>query len=125
MDSIRIKRGVKAQLPSELPLGELAFCTDTRELFVGMGKGTKPKPVTNTEITEHLAEVSSQLNKSANEIANIKTNYAEKSDLQSLRIVQWAFRCVMLFSGFTYDVSGIEKIPKEKYCINGRRKNRY
>ena len=56
MDSIRIKRGVKAQLPSELPLGELAFCTDTRELYVGMGEGTKPRPVTNTEITEHLAE---------------------------------------------------------------------
>lgn len=55
-DSIRIKRGVKAQLPSELPLGELAFCTDTRELYVGMGEGTKPRPVTNTEITEHLAE---------------------------------------------------------------------
>ena len=56
MDSIRIKRGVKAQLPSELPLGELAFCTDTRELYVGMGEDTKPRPVTNTEITEHLAE---------------------------------------------------------------------
>lgn len=65
MDSIRIKRGVKAQLPSELPLGELAFCTDTRELFVGMGKGTKPRPVTNTEITGHLAEVSSQLDTKA------------------------------------------------------------
>lgn len=66
MDSIRIKRGAKAQLPSELPLGELAFCTDTRELYVGMGEGTKPKPVTNTEITGHLAEVSSQLNTIAN-----------------------------------------------------------
>lgn len=56
MDSIRIKRGLKALLPSELPLGELAFCTDTRELYVGMGEGIKPRPVTNTEITEHLAE---------------------------------------------------------------------
>lgn len=56
MDSIRIKRGPKALLPSELPLGELAFCTDTRELYVGMGSGSKLKPVTNTEITEHLAK---------------------------------------------------------------------
>lgn len=56
MDSIRIKRGPKALLPSDLPLGELAFCTDTRELYVGMGEGIKPRPVTNTEITEHLAE---------------------------------------------------------------------
>ena len=56
MDSIRIKRGLKAQLPRELPLGELAFCTDTRELYVGMGEGSPLRPVTNTEITEHLAE---------------------------------------------------------------------
>lgn len=56
MDSIRIKRGLKAQLPRELPLGELAFCTDTRELYVGMGEGSALRPVTNTEITEHLAE---------------------------------------------------------------------
>ena len=56
MDSIRIKRGLKAQLPRELPLGELAFCTDTRELYVGMGEGSALRPVTNTEITEHLEE---------------------------------------------------------------------
>lgn len=41
----------------------------------------------------------------------------EKADLQSLRIVQWAFRCVMFFSGFTYDVSGIEKIPTDQPVV--------
>jgi peptidoglycan/xylan/chitin deacetylase (PgdA/CDA1 family) len=70
MDSIRIKRGAKAQLPSELPLGELAFCTDTRELYVGMGEGTKPRPVTNTEITGRLAEVSSQLDTNVQQLNN-------------------------------------------------------
>ena len=36
--SVRIKRGVKANLPKHLPIGELVFCTDTHELYVGMGE---------------------------------------------------------------------------------------
>ena len=35
--SVRIKRGVKSDLPHYLPMGELVFCTDTHELYVGMG----------------------------------------------------------------------------------------
>ena len=54
MDSIRIKRGMRAELPSSLPLGELAFCIDTRELWVGSGDGLALKRVTNTEVTELL-----------------------------------------------------------------------
>lgn len=73
MDSIRIKRGPKAQLPSELPLGELAFCTDTRELYVGMGEGIKPRPVTNTELTDKLTTVSSELDTIENKIKEIQT----------------------------------------------------
>ena len=83
MDSIRIKRGVKAQLPSELPLGELAFCTDTRELYVGMGEGTKPRPVTNTEITGRLAEVSSQLEQKAKQ-SDLNTTNARIDNFTSL-----------------------------------------
>lgn len=41
-DSIRIKRGVKADLPKALPLGELAYCTDTRQLFIGTGNSIAP-----------------------------------------------------------------------------------
>ena len=55
-DSIRIKRGMSAELPESLPLGELAFCIDTRELWVGSGDGLPLKRVTNTEITQHLEE---------------------------------------------------------------------
>ena len=55
-DSIRIKRGMSAELPESLPLGELAFCIDTRELWVGSGDGLALKRVTNTEITQHLDE---------------------------------------------------------------------
>ena len=53
-DSIRIKRGMSAELPESLPLGELAFCIDTRELWVGSGDGLALKRVTNTEITKFL-----------------------------------------------------------------------
>lgn len=35
---IRIKRGLKENLPTLL-VGELAFCTDTNELFVGKDTG--------------------------------------------------------------------------------------
>ena len=56
MDSIRIKRGMSTELPKSLPLGELAFCIDTRELWVGSGDGLALKRVTNTEITQHLDE---------------------------------------------------------------------
>lgn len=50
--SIRIKRGLKSEMPSELPLGELAFCTDTQELFVGrgMGLGLPPQKVLESDL---------------------------------------------------------------------------
>ena len=35
--TLRIKRGVKSTLPSALSLGELGYCTDTKELYVGNG----------------------------------------------------------------------------------------
>ena len=35
---IRIKRGLKDNLPTLL-VGELAFCTDTNELFIGKSTG--------------------------------------------------------------------------------------
>lgn len=42
--SIRPRRGLKADMPSELPDGELVFCTDTQELYVGRGVGLGLKP---------------------------------------------------------------------------------
>lgn len=75
MDSIRIKRGAKAQLPSELPLGELAFCTDTRELYVGMGEGTKPRPVTNTEITEKLDSIENKIKEIQTGLISFRETY--------------------------------------------------
>ncbi|SFQ26250.1 1-acyl-sn-glycerol-3-phosphate acyltransferase [Lachnospiraceae bacterium XBB1006] len=41
----------------------------------------------------------------------------KKADMQSLRIVQWAFRCVMFFSGMTYEVTGLEYIPDDEPVV--------
>jgi hypothetical protein len=37
-DTIKVKRGLKADLPV-LDIGEMAFCTDTKELFIGTENG--------------------------------------------------------------------------------------
>lgn len=55
MDSIRVKRGLKQELPSSLPIGELAFCTDTREIYVGMGANVPLKKATN-QVTDLKVE---------------------------------------------------------------------
>jgi hypothetical protein len=56
---IRIKRGLKENLPS-LKIGELAFCTDTKELFIGVDDGNSgtvnvPISVADTEFTFYVA----------------------------------------------------------------------
>lgn len=41
----------------------------------------------------------------------------QKADIQSLRIVQWAFRGVMFCSGMHYKVEGMENIPKDEAVL--------
>lgn len=41
--TILLKRGLKANLPAEAALGEPLYCTDTGEIFVGMGAGQSLK----------------------------------------------------------------------------------
>lgn len=45
MKTIQLKRGLRANLPSEAAIGEPLFCTDTGELFMGMGVGITPVKV--------------------------------------------------------------------------------
>ena len=47
-----LRKGLSRDLPTHAPLGEPLFCTDTKELYIGMGKGIKPQPVTNKELTD-------------------------------------------------------------------------
>lgn len=61
MDSIKVKRGLSKDLPKYLPLGELAFCTDTQELWVGTGSSTPLKKVKDSELEKNLEQANSQL----------------------------------------------------------------
>ena len=56
-----LRKGLKQDLPTNAPLGEPLFCADTGELYIGMGEGAKPKPVTNKGLSDKLTTVSSQL----------------------------------------------------------------
>lgn len=80
MDSVRVKRGAKANLPSSLPLGELAFCTDTRELYVGVGEGLPLKKVTDPDLIKKQEELSSQLEHITNNPNLLLTRFGAKAD---------------------------------------------
>ena len=64
-----LRKGLSSDLPTHAPLGEPLFCTDTGELYVGMGSGSKPKPVTNKELSDKLTTVSSQLDNMAIDVS--------------------------------------------------------
>jgi hypothetical protein len=40
--TIKIRRGLKANLPARAEDGELLYCTDTNELYVGKGESAAP-----------------------------------------------------------------------------------
>lgn len=44
-----LKRGMKADLPAHLPLGEPVVCLDTGELFLGMGMTEPLKPISSSD----------------------------------------------------------------------------
>jgi hypothetical protein len=46
-NKIQIKRGLRADLPAILSVGELAYCTDTEELFIGTGNTEAPNLLIN------------------------------------------------------------------------------
>ncbi|PYZ98756.1 hypothetical protein CR205_09330 [Alteribacter lacisalsi] len=91
MKKILIRRGLKADLP-ELSEGELGFCTDTKEVFIGSDEGNIPLPsmdnggyeYDDTAIFEAL-EMKSEIGHGhyLNEIYDVDTS--EKSDGDTLR----------------------------------------
>lgn len=46
-----------------------------------------------------------------------RKNNPEKADMESLRIVQWALRCVGILSGMKVTVKGLENIPKDEAVL--------
>jgi hypothetical protein len=47
--TIKIRRGLKSALPAAASLGELLFCTDVSELWIGTGTGIEPVVVVGAE----------------------------------------------------------------------------
>lgn len=43
--------------------------------------------------------------------------HPEMADLQSLRIVQWAFRGILFLAGVNYEVKGMENVPKDQAVV--------
>lgn len=84
MDSIRVKRGLSKDLPTNLPLGELAFCTDTQELWVGTGSSTPLKKVKDSELEKNLEQTNAQLSHNANLINDIGTSYSNFTNFSEM-----------------------------------------
>ena len=64
---IRIKRGRKKDLPPFLPSGVLAFCTDTKELYVGMGDQQPPVAISDLNKWERVLNSESEIESLATE----------------------------------------------------------
>jgi hypothetical protein len=60
---IKIKRGLKASIPA-LAIGELAYCTDTNELFIGVNTGTISEPVLANVLINEVTDLSDFYTKS-------------------------------------------------------------
>ena len=56
-NTIKIKRGLKANIPA-LAIGELAYCTDTNELFIGVNTGTISEPVLANVLINEVTDLS-------------------------------------------------------------------
>ena len=60
-----LRKGLSSDLPNHAPLGEPLFCTDTGELYVGMGEGLPVKKVADPKLSEQLdtiAKVPTKIN---------------------------------------------------------------
>lgn len=84
--SILIKRGNKADLPTLLP-GELGFCLDTKELFIGTREKVN-KNLTSAEIsiditTDYADDTKTASPKAVKTYVDTKTSYIEE-DLEKL-----------------------------------------
>lgn len=91
MDMIKIKRGLSKDLPVRMSLGEPAFCTDTGELYIGMGESLPPKKVVDSlnsddfrnNVTLNLSTLNTktgELEISRNQLQQITNNLVQQMD---------------------------------------------
>ena len=105
MDSIKVKRGLSKDLPTNLPLGELAFCTDTQELWVGTGSSTPLKKVKDSELEKNLEQTNAQLSNIKDNIIVITNNLTVDEINEKL-----SFGGTFLFKNGDYLLNKGEKI---------------
>ena len=79
-DTIQIKRGIKSDLPEHLAIGELAFCTDTQELYCGMGSDLPLKIVKDADLKQYTDEQIRKINETLNKIGGINGNLTDVID---------------------------------------------
>lgn len=75
MSQIKIKRGLRENLPSSLPLGEPAVCIDTCELYIGTGIGKPLIKIGSKDLTEVLSLISS--------VAESKVSHSDLDQLKA------------------------------------------
>ena len=116
MSQIKLKRGMKANLPNSLPLGEPAFCLDTQEMYVGQGKG---KPLTKVnaqdfkEIDSKFKQTNAQL---SNAIININDYQQYTTQVNGVCVWNESFNNAFL----DLKNGGTLIIPDGNYYIDGR-----
>lgn len=76
LKSIRIKRGIREDLPTRLPSGEPAFCVDTKELYIGMGEDHDPVPVSGTDLD--LGDVDIEINGENIKLTDLLNHHSDK-----------------------------------------------
>ena len=72
-DTIQIKRGVKSGIPTLL-LGELGYCTDTDELYIGTSNGNKLIGKVALEVA--VANLETTVTEHADRIATLEAQVA-------------------------------------------------
>lgn len=124
MDSIRVKRGLSKDLPQRLPLGELAFCTDTQELWVGAGSSTPLKRVRDKETEQKIEQTNAQLSTKNNLLIEDYSQYANGDDYSNVikyimdNVVDETKRTVINFqAGKDYIINA--KINKRNVTLTG------
>lgn len=81
MRKTKVFRDTRSNLPTSLPLGELAFANDTEELFVGQGEGQSLKKVGRRDLA-NLQTLMSELKLNVSENLKGKTDVSVTEQLQ-------------------------------------------
>ena len=110
--SIQIKRGMKKDLP-QLKDGELAFCRDTKELYVG-NNGNENVSVTK-KVEDRLDAVDSQLAHNTSMLNKIINNF-DNIDLN----ISYNYNRILKGMDVNYN-NGFKGIYEGEYILNNHR----